>query len=56
MTKTDLSAVPIRPEKVQAPATYAPPAVVYEAALEVRAGTVSSGPPDPLDLFSPKEE
>ncbi len=56
MKKTELSAVPTHPEKVQEPATYDPPAVVYEAALEVRAGTVTSGLPDPLDLFSPKEE
>ena len=30
-------------------AAYAPPAVVYEAALEVRAGS-PIGPPDPLKL------
>lgn len=32
------------------PATYEAPAVIFEAALEVRAGT-PFGLPDPLDLF-----
>jgi hypothetical protein len=38
---------------------YAPPAVVYEAPLEVRAGTCIIGDPgcpsDPLDLFGTNE-
>jgi len=31
--------------------TYVTPAVVYEAELEVRAGTTFSSSPDPLNLF-----
>ncbi len=35
--------------------TYEPPAVVYEAALEVRAGSPMAIP-DPLDLFGVNEQ
>jgi hypothetical protein len=42
-----------RPDDAEEQATYIPPAVVYEAPLEVRAGTVL--PIDPLDLFGTNE-
>jgi len=38
-------------EKQQEPKPYDPPAVVYEAALDARAGTPTGLLPDPLDLF-----
>ena len=44
------------PDLIQEQATYAPPAVVYEAPLEVRAGTPFQGIPDPLDLFGTNEK
>lgn len=43
-------AEPNRTETQERPA-YAPPAVIYEASLEVRAGTPINKMPDPLDLF-----
>jgi hypothetical protein len=47
-----LSAPPTEPSVQE---TYAAPAVVFEASLEVRAGTVSSPPSDPLNLFGTGE-
>lgn len=46
-----LSPTPARPDVVQEQATYVPPAVTYEAPLEVRAGTTIPSVPDPLNLF-----
>jgi len=37
-------------DKQQEPKPYDPPAVVYEATLDARAGSVT-GLPNPLDLF-----
>ncbi len=45
----DRETEPNRTETQERPA-YVPPAVIYEASLEVRAGTPSKMP-DPLDLF-----
>jgi hypothetical protein len=44
------------PEVIQEQATYAPPAVVYEAPLEIRAGTPFPKMPDPLNLFGTNEK
>jgi hypothetical protein len=55
MDKLTLSSVP--PAEPSAPETYVTPAVVYEASLEVRAGTCLPPPPphDPLNLFGTGE-
>jgi hypothetical protein len=48
---SSLSALP--PSEVGAPdpITYITPSVVYEAPLEIRAGSGCPREPDPLDLF-----
>jgi hypothetical protein len=51
MDNVNLLPAPTRPDDVQEQATYVAPAVIYEAPLEVRAGSPLSGVPDPLDLF-----
>jgi hypothetical protein len=55
MDNVTLSSGPIRPEEAQERETYFPPAVTYESPLEVRAGTILPGAPDPLDLFGTNE-
>jgi hypothetical protein len=54
MENQSLSAHP--PSDISSPnqLSYDTPAVVYEAALEIRAGTCQGGP-DPLDLFGLSE-
>jgi hypothetical protein len=55
MDKLTLSSVP--PAEPTVPETYVTPAVVYEASLEVRAGTpLDSVPNDPLNLFGTGEK
>jgi len=51
MDNVNMLPAPTRPDDAQEQATYVSPAVIYEAPLEVRAGTVGSGVPDPLNLF-----
>jgi hypothetical protein len=54
MDKLTLSSVP--PAASTLPETYVAPAVVYEASLEVRAGTtLPPSPGDPLNLFGTGE-
>jgi len=55
MDKLTLSSVPLAEPAV--PETYVTPAVVYEASLEVRAGTtLPPVPSDPLNLFGTGEK
>jgi hypothetical protein len=51
MDSVNLSPTPTQLDLPLEQATYVPPAVIYEAPLEVRAGTIFSSPPDPLNLF-----
>ncbi len=55
MDNVTLPPTPSRPDVIQEQTTYVPPAVTFEAPLEVRAGTVT-GLPDPLDLFGTNEQ
>ena len=45
-----ISAELVAPATTEVQPPYYPPAVVYEASLEVRAGTPIPNPIDPLDL------
>jgi len=45
-----ISAEPVAPATTEVQRPYYPPAVVYEASLEVRAGTPIPNPIDPLDF------
>jgi hypothetical protein len=49
---------PVPPAEPNVPESYVTPAVVYEASLEVRAGTTLPPPPpnDPLNLFGTGEK
>jgi hypothetical protein len=51
MDNVTLALDPARPDAVQEQPTYVPPAVTFEAPLEVRAGTIFPSMPDPMNLF-----
>jgi hypothetical protein len=56
MDNVNLSPTPIRPDVVREQTAYVPPAVTYEAPLEVRAGTIIPEVPDPLNIFGTNEK
>jgi len=56
MDKPNLSSAPATEPSIAEQAAYVTPAVIYEAPLEVRAGTLVPSMPDPLNLFGTNEK